>query len=333
MSDFSEMMEAQIKQMHAEFEKTLESALAQQKAMNEEMGFETTEEDREELIAEYKQQADMSENMMRQQMAMQESLMSGYGGGQMPDFAAQAMEMSQSLEDMFEDDEDEMTEEELQAFIEANPVPDEMKKYLVIGSLLIGTNGEPYTTLALTGEKEDYRDSLECHWGIENREDALEMLESLFAGRHSEQFKEDYALLKEHGTDGYFDNTDDPIFDEDDIEEFETAKEAIDEILSLLPQAENCTSLYAWDLDRIGLLARTLSHAGYITEAEGFDWLKKAGVKAAETFTSWEDYIVSILLGRALHLGVGQEPFVVACDLLNDSKYLLDLYPIESLKS
>ena len=332
MSDFSEMMEEQIKQMRLQFEKTLESALKQQETMSKEMGVEVTAEDKQELIDQYTQQAEMQENMMRKQMAMQENMMAAYGGEDMPNLAAS---MGQVIEDMYEneDDEDDMTEEELEAFIEANKVPDELKKFLMLGAVLIGTNGEPYTTLALTGDKEDYRDTLECSWGIENREDALEMLESLLGGRHSAQFAEDYALIKEHGTDGYFDNTEDPLFDEDEIEDFETAIEAIEEILSLASHAENCTSLYAWDLDRIGLLARTLSHSGYITTDEAFNWLKKAGAKAAETFASWEDYIVSILLGRALHLGAAQEPFAIAYDLLTESKFLLDESPIESLKA
>ena len=328
MSNFSEMMEEQIKQMHLQFEKTLESALKQQETMSKDLGVEVTAEDKQELIDQYTQQAEMQEGMMRQQMAMQESMMAAYGGGDMPDLAAS---MSQTIEDMYDDDE--MTEEELETFIEENQVPDEMKKYLMVGAVLIGTNDEPYTTLALIGDKEDYRDTLECSWGIESREEALEMLESLLKGRHSEQFKKDYEVIKIHGTDGYFACAGDPLFDEDEIEDFETAKEACGEILELSAQAENCTSLYAWDLDRIGLLARTLSHAGYITTDEAFDWLKKAGAKAAETFATWEDYIVSILLGRALHLGAAQEPFAMAYDLLTENRSLfVDTHPIETLK-
>ena len=331
MSNFSEMMEEQIKQMHLQFEKTLESALKQQETMSKEMGVEVTAEDKQELIDQYTQQAEMQEGMMRQQMAMQESMMAAYGGENMPDLAAS---MNQTIEDMYADDDDEMTEEELEAFIEENQVPNEMKKYLMVGAVLIGTNDEPYTTLVLIGDKEDYRDTLECSWGIESREEALEMLESLLGGRHSAQFAEDYAIIKEHGSENYFDNTDDPLFDEDEIEDFETAKEACGEILELSAQAESCTSLYAWDLDRIGLLARTLSHAGYITTDEAFDWLKKAGAKAAETFATWEDYIVSILLGRALHLGAAQEPFAMAYDLLTENRSLfIDTYPIETLKA
>ena len=332
MDDFKQMMEEQIKQQNAAFEETLAAALEQQRAMNEEMGFETTEEDRNGLIEEYRAQAQAQEAMMRSQMDMQASILAAYGGGDMAGFAAQAMAQANAFQDLYEDDE-EMSDEDLQAFLEEHPVPDELKKHLMIGAVLIGTNDEPYITLALIGDKEDYRDTLEGGWGIENRSDALEMLESLLKGRHSESFKADFAVIKAHGTDGYFDNAEDPIFDEDDIENYEAALEGLVDVLELDSEVgENCTSLYAWDLDRIGLLARTLSHAGYITDEEAYDWLKKAGKKATATFGSWEDYIASILLGRALHMGLAQEPFAVAYDLLHDSKELLDTYPLASLK-
>ena len=338
MDDLQKIMEEQIKQQNADFEKTLEEALEQQKTMNDEMGFETTEEDRQSLIDDYKQQAQMQEAMIRQQFEIQKTMMSAYGNGQMADIASQAMAQMQAYQNLIEEDDDEdyddeMSEEDLQTFINEHPVPDDMKKFLTIGLLLTANNEEPYTTLALIGDKEDYRDSISENWDIDGREDALDMLKSLLKGRHSEAFKEDYAILREHGADGYFEHTDDPTFDEDDIETFEIAKDGLTEVLELAPEyAQDCDSLYAWDLERIGLLCRILCHVGYITEKEAFDWLKKAGKKASETFDSWEAYIVSLLLGRALHLGVSQEHFDVAYDLLHDNKEILDSYPIETLK-
>jgi len=327
------MMEEQLSMQRAAFEQAIESALEQQKKMNDEMGWETTEEARQEIIDSYQQQWVMQEAMMRQQFQMQATGMFGAESGNNGAFADYAQAQMAAYQNMVMDDDDEISDEEWQAFLDANPVPAGMEKYLTIGGFLNSANGEPQTVLALTGDKEDYRDSIESNWGIEGRDDALEMLDSLLKGRHSELFKEDYAIIREHGIEDYFDNADDPTFDEDDIEMFEAAVEGITDILCIsIDYVEECESLYAWDLERIGLLARILSHVGYITEDEAYEWLKKAGKLAAKTFKSWEEYAVSLILGRALHLGLTEELFAMTYDLLTENPEFLEKYPIESLK-
>ena len=335
--DMEKMMEEQLNMQRAAFEQAMEAALEQQKKMNDEMGWETTEEARQEIIDSYQQQFQMQEAMMRQQFQMQAATAGMFGAesgnnSAFEDYAQAQMAAYQNMI-MEEDDDDEISEEEWQAFLDANPVPAGMEKYLTIGGFLNSANGEPQTVLALTGDKEDYRDSIESNWGIEGRDDALEMLDSLMNGRHSEAFKKDYALIREHGTDDYFDHTEDPLFDEDDIEMFEAAVEGITDVLCIsIDYVEECQSLYAWDIERIGLLARILTHVGYITEAEAYDWLKKAGKLAAKTFKSWEEYAVSLILGRALHLGLTEELFAMTYDLLTENPEFLEKHPIESLK-
>ena len=326
--DFNKMMEDALAQQKVAFEQALERALETQEKLAKDMGTEVTDADRQEIIDNYTQQAQMQEAMIRQQMEMQAAMMNG-GGVDFGQLADAAQENYGAYADMYE----EMTEAEMQAFLDEHPVPEDMKKFLMIGSVLIGTNDEPYISLALTGDKEDYRDSIESSWGIEGREEALEMLASLLEGRHSVLFKESYDILKEHGAADYFEHDDDPDFDEDDIENYLGAKEVMGEF-ELLSESEidGCTTLYAWDLERIGFLARILSHIGYITEEEAYDWLKKAGAKTAETFNSWNEYFVSLMLGRALHFGLAREPFAIVYDLLTDSSKLLNIYPIKSLK-
>ena len=337
MADFREMMEAQIKAQAEASEQALERALAQQATMAAEMGQEVTDADRQELIDHYRSQAEMAQNMMRQQMEMQAAMMESMGGADaMAAAMAQvqaAMVQAQSGDDDDDDDDEGISEEDLQAFLDAHPVPEAMKKYLTIGALLIGTNDEPYNSLALLGDADDYREGLEENWGIEDRDDALEMLGSLLEGRHSDAFAEDYAVIMERGIEGYDADDDDAMFDEDDLDDLNSAREGLVEVLELDPSyAANCKSLYAWDLDRIGLLARQLSHVGHISQDEAYDWLQKAGQKAAETFDSWEDYIVSLIICRALHMGLSREVFIVAYNLLNDDKAFLEAYPIASLK-
>jgi len=330
-------MENTIQEYKKTMEATLQSALEQQKRMNDEMGFETTEEDRQELIDDYARQIEQYEAMMRNQMQMQASMMAGMGID-MNDFAqmqAQAVAQAQaySVED-YEDEDEEIDEEALKAFIEENLPPEEMRKYMMIGALLIGTNDEPYETLKLIDDKDVYLYKLEQGWGIDNREDTLEMIESLLNRRHTEVYDEDFALLQKEGTEGYFEkiDEDEAQFDEDTIEDYEAAVEAISEVLEL-PESyvNNCTTILAWDIDRVGLLARMCNYVGYITESEAYEFLKRAAVQVKENFKSWEDYFVSLLLGRSVAYAVSIEPFAVANDLLTERKDLLEKYPISSL--
>lgn len=281
---------------------------------------------------------------------MQEAFSSALAGGmpQMPEgfeemqrmfssFTGGISQMPGAVEDIqsfFQELAEGRSDQEVLEFIAAHPVPEDLQKYLMIGALLIGTNDEPYTTLALMEDKDFYRYELQNAWEIEKREQALEMLESLMAGRHSSRFAGDYEILREYGPDAYFEHAgDEPGLDDDDIESYEAAIEGFVEALDLPEDiAANCTTLLAWDLDRVGLLARMLSHVGFITDTEAYEWLKKAGKSAAERFASWEEYFVSLLLGRALHLGTALEPFSSALDLLTDSRELLEAYPISSLK-
>ena len=321
MYDVEKMMEDAIAQYKETMKDNLQSQLEQQERMNTENGWETTDEDRQELIDDYNRQMEEYEVMMRQQMEMQKSMMENMGAIQGQVMAQQA-QMGSLMPEMMEYDE-EAQAAALAMFLEENKVPAEYKKYMPIGALLIGTQDEPYETLNLILDEEDASMILEGGWGIEDRDEALEMLESLLGGRHATAFEEDFKNAQA----GNFDE-----MDEEDVEDYEASVEAIVSILEL-PQelVDNCETLYAWDLERIGYLARLFVKIGYISEAEAWEWMAKAAVKIKENFSTWEEYIVSVLLGRGFAMGVHQEPYAVALDLLTDSKAFLDENPIANL--
>ena len=209
-------------------------------------------------------------------------------------------------------------------FVARNKPSPEHAKYLPIGALLIGTWDEPYETLALMlSDKDDVMGALENGWGIRDRKEGLKMMEALMDGRHAKKFKAVHDAMRSGKKDKV---------DPDDAEDYEGAVEAVLEILEL-PKSyiEKCETLYAWDLERVGYLARLFVHVGFITEAEAWEWMKKAGAKIKENFKDWESYIVSILIGRAFAMGLAEEPFAVAYDLLTDNKNFLDAHPIKNL--
>ncbi|MBZ3935153.1 DUF1266 domain-containing protein [Methanimicrococcus blatticola] len=243
--------------------------------------------------------------------------------GMSPD--ALAALMSEAMGEMnfdFEADAEE-DDSDLIAFIEANPVPAEFDRLLPIGAFLIGTWGEPYETLAITSSSEEVAYALENGWGIESREEGLEMLESLMKGRHANSFKGRHEAMKA----GRFDEV-----DGEDVEDYNLSVEGITEALSLPKNlVDNCTTLLAWDLERVGYLARLFVKIGYISEEEAWDWIQKAAAETKNTFNSWEEYIVSLLLGRGFAMGVAPEPYMVALDLLTDRRDFLESRPISNL--
>lgn len=261
---------------------------------------------------------EMMEQFSQNMQAASESVMNAYENGGITDLLSQY-----GLEEA----------EDYAGFVAANPVAPGMENYMAIGALLIGTNDEPYETLVLSGDKEDFVEALEEAWGIEDREEALEMLDSLLAGRHTALLQPEFDIIEKNGIENYFEVAgEDSYLDEDDLENLEAAYEAIEEILEIpVARAKAVKSVAAWDIDRVGLLARMLSHVGYITEAEAYTYLKKAGAQAKSHFANWEEYIISVILGRSMHLGLSQYVFACAMDLLTDSKEFLDARPISSL--
>ena len=295
------MAEMQKKAMDAQ-KKMMEQSLAMQKQMMEQMGVAMPEGAYDEYM---------------QQIIMQQAQMQGMTAQEIME-AAQA-EMAES--GYYE--EDEFDEEEMNAFIAAHPVPPECSRLLPIGALLIGTWGEPYETLAIISDVEEIEGALENSWGIDSREDGLKMMTSLLAGRHAKKFKKTHEALKA----GNFDEV-----DEDDAEDYALSVEGITDALEI-PQSvvDNCETLIAWDLERIGYLARLFVKIGYISEDEAWDWIKKAAAETKKHFKNWDEYIVSVLIGRGFAMGVAQEPYLVAFDLLHDSRPFLDSRPISDL--
>jgi hypothetical protein len=142
-------------------------------------------------------------------------------------------------------------------------------------------------------------------------------------GRHTQVFDGDYRKFKAGKP---------HKLEEDSVEAYNDMLETLGEYLpALLPYAKNCKTILAWDLERAGYLARIFAHLGWIPEKESFDWLKKTAAEIKKTFSSWEEYSVSIMTGRALHFESADTVIGAACELFGDKKALLDSHPIADL--
>ena len=238
------------------------------------------------------------------------------------DIMSQAFALADSdgfeIDDLFGDNEDEKQE-----FAEQHPVAADKEKYLPIGALLLSTHDEPWRTLALMADDEYWQDVLEGGWGIEDIEEGREMLNSLLDGRHTNVYGEDYRKLR--GGQSH-------ELDEDSVDAYNDTLEALEEDLpELLPYAQNCDNILAWDIERVGYLARIFCHLGWIDEAETWEWIEKAAGQVKANFSCWEEYIASILMGRAVAFSFDYVMIGVAQELVDFGKEFLDAFPISEL--
>jgi len=59
-------------------------------------------------------------------------------------------------------------------------------------------------------------------------------------------------------------------------------------------------SLAAWDYGRVAYIVRTSVKAGYMSEESAWSFLQKAAEAASSIYSSWHDYLIAYILGRAL---------------------------------
>jgi len=134
--------------------------------------------------------------------------------------------------------------------------------------------------------------SLDEWWGLTNKEEMDEMIDSLVVGRHNPMFLEE---IEEYG-----------IIDMSKSE-FDEALQDVDDRLDVL-YFQNMFDAYqrfgekaimGWDLSRAVQLCADGYIAGFYTYEEATDKARKIGVIIQNTFDSWDDFFASYFHGYA----------------------------------
>ena len=275
----------------------------------------------ENLAQMQQEMAEISQKMNELSLQFATATMAETFGGSAEDIMAQAFSGGAGdfdLGGLFEND-----EEEKQEFVEQHPVDEDKEKYLPVGALLLASHDEPWQTLALMADDEYWQDVLEGGWGIDDIEDGREMLESLLEGRHTKVYGGDFLKFKAGQP---------HELDEDSVDGYNDTLEGLeDDLPELLPYAQNCESILAWDIERVGYLARIFCQLGWIDEAETWEWIKKAAGQIKANFSCWEEYIASILIGRAVAFSFDYVMIGVAQELVDFEKEFLDAHPVSGL--
>ncbi len=134
------------------------------------------------------------------------------------------------------------------------------------------------------------KELIERDWGIKNREDLLETLESLEKGGHSKGYEDALKILKEN-----------PGLSEEDIAFKYKYDDYIIKRLFFVREMRSVIgerTLRAWDLGRYIYLCRECYLLGFLTEKEAWDRIERVAKKVDELYLSWEDFGANYIAGR-----------------------------------
>lgn len=178
-----------------------------------------------------------------------------------------------------------ISKEELEEFRKTHPkinLTEEQKRLLTFGAIyaLMHENGRTVIPIEPTIKLEDEIEGNQEQWGVYNSDDAREVLADLLARKRTKTF------------DKNFDKEPDLIRHQKKIAE----KLEID-----ISEVKKTTSTYAWDVCRAVNMARDFYFTNLIPADEMWEVMRNAVAEAERCGTSWTDYSVSFLLGRALH--------------------------------
>ncbi|MCD7936919.1 MAG: DUF1266 domain-containing protein [Tannerellaceae bacterium] len=164
-------------------------------------------------------------------------------------------------------------------------------------------------------------------WGLTNAEEAIAKLEYLdkkgfayyFPSAYKAFLTEDEEQKRQILLDGLATNK--PLSEEEqemleeDLEKAynqqENLADTYEELLEdkVIRNKEDIPryGVTGWDCGRLNFLARLCYDAGYISEQQAWVYIDKAYFLAKKTFTGWEDFGKSYVIGRAMWGGEGSE--------------------------
>lgn len=180
------------------------------------------------------------------------------------------------------------------------PLTPEQQFGLAVSAILTEMNGQRHD--CLHGDKPGISlktqalEILSSYWDVSNPEQLEETLQWLSEKGHREEYEVMHGAISNAG----------PISDPLELLKEESVKQmSADERKEFQRQAacvntcrQKHSSILAWDLCRLVSVARFGAGAGYLTEAEAWQWIRAAAWKLRLAFDSWHEMSENYLVGR-----------------------------------
>ena len=131
------------------------------------------------------------------------------------------------------------------------------------------------------------RNSLVSAWGVQNRQDLIDLVTRMTAHGHNDSFQEAAAIANS--------------LSDQEFAALVAASGETDKYMwpytKQLSQRWGDKGILAWDLSRMGTLVQWGYTAGYLTYAEALELVEPAAQLTQETFTSWDEFYMNYLDG------------------------------------
>ncbi len=221
------------------------------------------------------------------------------------------------------------------AFIKALPVYKEMRRMyqdtpqmdpktalsmaqqwaIAAGANLASLNGNFLNTLPTGNTSSTAKTILKRDWGIETRQDAIEMIEWLQESGHSLYFEIIQDVLAAHPVANHVSA----------LEEMQMRLEEAGHDRNLLTYYRNLQTgvnkltedgiitgsytnhILSWDLGRVINLCRWCYDVKLFTEKEAWQYMMPAAERLQQSYTSWQDLSTGYLLGRVMWGGIRED--------------------------
>jgi len=181
---------------------------------------------------------------------------------------------------------------------------------IACGADLTFLNGYPLNTLEEDVDREMMQEQLSEWWGIENKTDFTEMLDSLAKRRHSrvfELFDKVFKMDTDKGAEVLAEN----FHDED---EMEVAIEHLDNLAEAYEQfnadglwkKSTAPNFIVWDLARLINLCRNGFDAGFINEEDALNIIVDSAKRLQKEYKSWRELSIAYQFGRYIWGGNDQ---------------------------
>ena len=198
----------------------------------------------------------------------------------------------------------------------------EQRRLLTFGAVLFAGNKESCHTLRLMGDRRKSIKMLDEWWGINTRNDALNVARYLSCAEGHTLFadpvyknlirRKRLDLMPHESRVAYLLSLDEYALGElgllgfdlaralAGLEAFNTAEEILVELGNTKAALAQIGTVAAWDYGRTGLIARHSVKAGYLDESEAWGFMRAAADNASRMYRSWREYLAAYAMGRAV---------------------------------
>ena len=197
-------------------------------------------------------------------------------------------------------------------------------------SLIVAEQNGAYMDSLETGKTHyPLKQTIQEHWGIYNRDNAMEFMENRIQEGRRKLFNRlleiyiaqdcvDAEYIDFTGTEFEIKESDvDPDDDEEEADYVLTWQDVVGylENLDKVYELDDANAWFgdmekdliigtdAWDFSGIVFIARVSYTLGYITESEAWKYINHTTKMAKRKFTNWDSYATSYMLGRAMLMG------------------------------